>query len=147
MRVLFDTNVVLDVLLERQPFLASSALSFARAEAGEVQGFLCATTVTTIFYLTEKAQGQEAAFQAVRALLAFLEIAPVHRPVLDQASELGFSDFEDAVLHEAARHVHAVAIVSRNTRHFRGGALPAYSPEDFNRAMDLQGSEVHEPPW
>ena len=61
MRVLFDTNVVLDLLLARQPHVETAAALVARVERGELTGCLCATTVTTIFYLASKAVGAEAA--------------------------------------------------------------------------------------
>jgi len=60
--------------------------------------------------------------------------------------ELKLSDFEDAVLHEAARQVGAQAIVSRNRGDFRGRQLPVYLPEELNRAFRLRGDEVHEGP-
>ncbi|KAB7554364.1 PIN domain-containing protein [Verminephrobacter sp. Larva24] len=53
--VLFDTNVVLDVLLDREPHVHASAQAMALVERGEVRGFLCATTVTTLFYLASRA--------------------------------------------------------------------------------------------
>ncbi len=68
----------------------------------------------------------------------------MNRPVLASAVELKLSDFEDAVLHEAARQVGAQAIVSRNRSDFRGCELPVYLPEELNRAFRLQSDEVHE---
>ena len=55
MKVMFDTNVILDVLLECPPFSEPAAKLLSRAERGEIQGFVCATTITTIFYLARKA--------------------------------------------------------------------------------------------
>jgi predicted nucleic acid-binding protein len=80
LKVLFDTNVVLDVLLGREPHVAASADLLARAETGDLTGYLCATTVTTLHYLTAKAIGPEQASTHLRNLLALCEIAPVHRP-------------------------------------------------------------------
>jgi predicted nucleic acid-binding protein len=51
MRVLFDTNVILDVLLERRPFSESASKLLSRVEKGEITGLVCATTITTIYYL------------------------------------------------------------------------------------------------
>ena len=70
MKVLFDTNVVLDFLLDRKPFSAVAARLLARVERGEIEGLLGATTLTTIHYLLAKVIGGEAALDAVRKELA-----------------------------------------------------------------------------
>ena len=101
MRILFDTNVVLDVLLDRKPFSLASAKLFSKVESGELSGYVCATTITTIHYLARKAIGLESAAQEIEKLMKLFEIAPVNRAVLDSALSSGFSDFEDAVIHES----------------------------------------------
>jgi predicted nucleic acid-binding protein len=135
LRVLFDTNVVLDLLLDRAPFVEASEQILSRVEAGELSGYLCATTVTTIHYLAAKALGARRALAEVRKLLALFEIAPVNRPILESSLESDFSDFEDAVLHEAARQVEVDAIVTRNRSDFRRALLPAHSPEEMIRIL------------
>lgn len=77
-------------------------------------------------------------------LLSIFEVAPVNRPVLEAALNLDLADFEDAVLHEAARQVGAEAIVSRDRHGFRRADVPAYTAEEFLRALTLRGEEVHE---
>ena len=142
MRILVDTNVILDVLLAREPHLRDSAAVMSRVESGDVAGWLCATTITTIFYLVAKAGSTNTAMAQVRKLLALFEIAPVNRPVLETAITLGFADFEDAVLHEAARQVDAKAIVSRNTSHFKNAELPVYTPAELLEILDLQSADL-----
>lgn len=140
MKVLFDTNVILDVLLQRAPHVAASASLLSRAEAGEVTCYLCATTVTTLHYMTAKALGSEQACAHLRNLLALCEIAPVHRPVLEKALDAGFHDFEDAVLHEAARQVAADAIATRNLQDFKKSVLPVYTPEELLKVLAARES-------
>lgn len=113
MKVLFDTNVLLDVMLDREPFANTEAQLFSRAEAGEITGFLYATTVTTIHYLATKIVGADQAQLEVGKLFKLFEIAPLNRVILEDATKFNFSDLEDAVLYEAARHVGAHAIVTR----------------------------------
>lgn len=120
---------MLDLLLDREPYASHAADLLSRAEVGEVNGCLCATTVTTLYYLAAKAVGKDPALTAVRDLLVFLEVAPVNRSILEAALNSGFLDFEDAVLHEAARQASAQAIVTRNLEDFKKAALPIYSPE------------------
>jgi predicted nucleic acid-binding protein len=130
-KVLLDTNVVLDLLLAREPHADGAARLFGLIDRGRLRGTLCATTLTTIHYLATKAAGHRQARAHVRSLLTLFEIAPVDRTVLGQALELDFADFEDAVLHEAARLSGAAAIVTRNGKDFRGAALPVLSPQEL----------------
>ena len=131
MKVLLDTNVVLDVLLDREPYAASASQLFSRVENGELVGAICATTVTTIHYLTTKALDAQQALENVKKLLHLFEIAAVNRAVLEAALEAGFVDFEDAVIDASARHTDAVAIVTRNGADFAQAQLPIYSPDEL----------------
>ncbi len=138
MKVLVDTNVVLDVLLDRQPFAKSAARIFAFVEESKIEGFLCATTVTTVDYLLGQALAPAKARQALRQLLHLFEIAPVNRPVLEQALQSRISDFEDAVLEQSARLVGADAIATRNVRDFEKSSVTVFDPVDLIAATDEQ---------
>ena len=131
MKVVFDTNVILDVLLERPPFAEPAANLLARAERGEIQGFLCATTVTTIFYLSRKALGRESARRQIGDLLSILDVAPVNRAVLERAAQSEIDDFEDAVIVESARQVQAQVILTRNERDFAKSTIAVHSPSSL----------------
>lgn len=135
MKVLFDTNVVLDLLLERKPFVQHSELLFAEVEKGSITGYLSATTITTIFYLATKAVNIKAANQMVSGLLELFDVAAVNRLVLEDALSLKFPDFEDAVLHEAARHAGAQAIVTRNENDFQKATLAIYTPIELVKIL------------
>lgn len=131
MRVLFDTNIVLDVLLARAPHAAAAAQLFDLVERGAFEGYVGATTVTTIHYLATKAVGRARAKRHLRELLTLFEVAPVDREVLRQAMELDVADYEDAVLHEAARAADVSAIVTRDRRGFARASLPVMTPLEF----------------
>ena len=81
----------------------------------------------------------------IRKLLRLFDVAPVNRVVLETALEArGFTDFEDAVLHEAARQVGADALVTRNGKDFRRAKLAVYGPEDFISAIVAQQDGLEE---
>lgn len=131
MRVLFDANVVLDVLLARQPHFGPSASCMALVSSDQVSGLVCATTVTTIYYLARKLLGPQTALDAVARLLGLFEVAAVDGRCLNSAAMAGFADFEDAVQHESARHGGADCIVTRNAADFAASSLPVYTPEQL----------------
>ncbi len=135
MKILFDTNIILDVLLERKPFSREASFLLSRVERSEISGYLCATTVTTIHYLVSKALGSQAALRHIQSLLALFIIAPVNHQVLEKAAILNFRDFENAVLHEAACHAGIESIVTRNTVDFKKSTLPVFAPGDLVAAL------------
>ena len=131
MRVLVDTNVVLDVLLARRPFVVASAEVFGLVEHARIEGLLCATTITTIDYLLTQAMPRPAARQALQKILALFEIAPVNRAVLEEAIRSKVTDFEDAVLDQAGRLAGAEVIVTRNQPDFRFASLKVVGPDEL----------------
>jgi predicted nucleic acid-binding protein len=138
-RVLFDTNVVLDHLLEREPFVDAAEQLLSLVDAGEVEGLICSTTATTIHYLAAKAVGASAAVEYLRELLSIFDVACVDKDVLRTALDAGFADFEDAVVHEAARRAGASAIVTRDASDFARSQLPVFSPIELLAAVRADG--------
>lgn len=128
MRVLFDTNILIDFLLDRAPFADAAADLLSRVDRGEIQGLACANSFTTIFYLAQKAVGLADARRYISALLSILEVAPVNRATLEHAADSVTSDFEDAVIIEAGQQASAECIVTRNERDFANSPIPVYSP-------------------
>ncbi|OGV69557.1 MAG: twitching motility protein PilT [Lentisphaerae bacterium RIFOXYA12_FULL_48_11] len=131
MRILVDTNVVLDVLLARQPFVGASAEVFSLVEHSKIEGLLCATTITTIDYLLMQSMSRSSATQALRKLLELFEIASVNRVVLEEALKSKLTDFEDAVLDQAGRLAGAEVVVTRNQKDFRHAALKVFAPDEL----------------
>jgi len=128
-RILFDTNVILDVLLERQPYVEASAAAWAAVETGNAEGMLAAHAVTTIHYLVRKETGNIKARRIMSAILRVFGIATVDSAVIQEALQLPFSDFEDAVTAAAARSAGCECIVTRDPRGFRGSTVRALTPE------------------
>ena len=143
MNVLFDTNVVLDVLLDRKPFSDSATVLFSWAEDGIITGILGATTITTIFYPATKVVGREQAEEAIAKLLSIFTIASISRSVLEAAIKSSFSDFEDAVLYQAACHSNARAIVTRDLAGFKKSKISVYSPDEFVKMILALNEEMN----
>jgi predicted nucleic acid-binding protein len=114
MRILIDTNVVLDFLQQREPFVEDVAKLFEKIDAGEIEGFIAATTITNIYYIVRKAAGIVAAQDAITQILTDLYICPVDRSVIEQAIAFNFRDFEDAVQYACAIAHRLDVIVTRD---------------------------------
>lgn len=131
MKVLFDTNIVLDVILAREPFWEVASQLTARVEQKDIEGFLGATTLTTVHYLVAKAEDRDRALTAIRRLLGLFQIARIDHSVLERAALSPIEDFEDAVLHEAAKAEALDAIVTRNRKDFRQATILILAPEEL----------------
>lgn len=141
MKVLYDVNVLLDVLLQRAPFHLTAAKLLAAAEQSQVHGFLCSSSVTTIYYLIVQHMEPLAAKQIIQRLLQIFDLAPVDRLVLQSALQSAITDFEDAVLCESAYHVGVDGIVTRDAAHFAASPVKVYSPDGLLTWLARQGAE------
>lgn len=135
-RVLIDLNVVLDVLQFRQPHFRHSSVILALAESGTIQGLLAAHSWTTLFYLYSRSQSASVARVRLTELLQFLEVAAVDQTVIEQALNLPYDDYEDAVQMMAAVRGKADYLVTRNVRDFDSGPLPVLQPAELIALME-----------
>jgi predicted nucleic acid-binding protein len=127
-KLLLDVNVVLDVALNRVPFVVDAARLLTAIDTGRAQGYVAAHTVTTVFYIIAKNQGFQSAVAAVAELLRILDVVPAERADLSQALSLGWKDFEDAVQSVSASKVGADFIGTRDPKDFHGAAVPVREP-------------------
>jgi len=138
LKILLDTNIVLDVLMDRMPFSDTAVELFSKVEAGAIIGYLCGTTITTVYYLASKILGAARAQEEIKKLLSLFEVAPVNRLVLESALVVDFHDFDDAVIHEAACHVGADAIITRNLKDFKKPRISVYTSDELVRILNSQ---------
>ena len=131
MKILIDTNIVLDLILERQPFVENAVFIFEQIERGNLAGYVAATTITNIFYILRKAEGREAALAAIHRLLIGLQFCAVDRQTIETALSLGLKDFEDSIQLACATLDQLDAIVTRDPKDFSGSNLPIYSPTEL----------------
>ena len=131
MKVLIDTNVILDVWLARQPFLPASARILSAAEKKKISGVICPTTVTTLHYLVKKHRGEAKARELLKDLLKICSVGTFRRPEIDDALESKIKDFEDAVIEAVALRTSSEVIATRNTVDFKGSRVPAREPHSI----------------
>ncbi len=128
-KVLFDTNVVLDVLLDRKPYAEASAAAWAAVETGISDGMLAAHALMTIHYLVRKELGAIKARRIVSDILRVFGVAAIDGRVIEEALQLSFSNLEDGVTAAAARAAGCEYIVTRDPKGFRGSPVRCLTPE------------------
>jgi predicted nucleic acid-binding protein len=134
-RVLFDLNLILDVLLDRTPHAEASAALWAAVEGGEAEGLLAAHAVTTLHYLASRSGGAAFGNRCVTEVLSVFAVAQVDAPVLEHALSMGWADFEDAVCVAAAVTAGCHIIATRDARGFKKASIPALAPNEALAAI------------
>ncbi|OKH17576.1 PIN domain-containing protein [[Limnothrix rosea] IAM M-220] len=132
MKILFDTNILLDFLLQREPFFTEVAPLFKAIATGQIIGHVTATTITDIFYIARKhTKSIVKARQSIATILVSFDICPIDRYIIEAAYHSDISDFEDAVQIFAAIAQDVDAIVTRDRHDFENSPLPIYSPTEL----------------
>ncbi|MEH2303285.1 MAG: PIN domain-containing protein [Nostoc sp.] len=129
--MLFDSDVLLDILAQRQPFVVASARALNTVMQNQVQGYVSGHAVTNIFYILRRQVGNEVAHELLAKLLQHFQVASVTDEVIRQALNSPIKDFEDAVTSAAALTAGLEIIVTRNTPVFVASLVPAMLPDEF----------------
>ena len=128
---LVDTNVIIDMLLDREDADAACAV-FDGAERGDYSLHICALSFTTMFYSLRKILSRENRINALTQLNEAVEVAAVDSKVIDMALKSGWKDFEDAVQNfSAVADPQISAIITRNTKDFKDSSLEVIDSVEF----------------
>lgn len=144
MRLFLDTNVLLDVLAGRQPWVHDSATVLSLLESDDFVGVVAAHSITTLDYLCVKELGREQATAALVALLKLVSVAPLDQETILKAIALGWRDFEDAIQMLSAAEANADYLVTRNASDFKASPVPVMSPSELLVLLRSQGLELPE---
>lgn len=131
MKILLDTNVVLDLLLARESFVAYAREIFVLIENGEIEGYLCANSVTTLHYLIGREKNKEAADEIISELLSLFEVTLVDKKVLTEAITNNGIDYEDSVIYTSAFYSNIEMIVTRDKKGFKNSKISILTPQEF----------------
>jgi predicted nucleic acid-binding protein len=142
--ILLDTNVVLDVLLARQPWSQDATEIWQAHRAGTVAAHVAATTLTNIFYVSRKLVGRERAWQGVHTCLNQLRIIAVDDSLLHAAAAMGGQDLEDNLQIVCAAAATLEAIVTRDPGGFAHSPIEVLTPAQF--LQRLRATADHEQP-
>ncbi|MFM7172082.1 MAG: PIN domain-containing protein [Caldilinea sp.] len=128
MRILLDTNVVLDVLLKREPWVSEASAIWQANDDGRLVGHLMASALTDIFYVARRLADREAARAAVETCLEAFEFCPVDRHALELAHLHPGADFEDNLQMVCAEIAQLDAIVTRDPDDFKAATVAVLTP-------------------
>jgi predicted nucleic acid-binding protein len=130
-RILLDTNVILDVALKREPFYGAAAAILEASDYRDIHLFITASSVTDLYYVVRKEKGHDLGIQFLRNLLDCVDVCSMDKSILLAALSYDFSDFEDAVQSAAAVGDKMDVIVTRNKTDYAKSLVKALSPDEF----------------
>jgi predicted nucleic acid-binding protein len=131
MRVLLDTDVIVDVMTARLPFAKEAAELLDLNDEGTFEAYISALTPLNVFYIARNTKSSANLRQSVKELLEAVRVCPLNDSVLHAAFATNFSDYEDAVQHCCATAAGLDAIVTRNVRDYKNSTLPVFTPAEF----------------
>ena len=132
MNVVIDTNVILDVIGKREPFVQFSAAVLMLVAKGNLSASITANTITDIYYLAKKHHhDHEVTKTALLNIIDLHEIVDVTKADCIKAFDLPMTDYEDALLAQCARRIKADYIISRDVKDFKNSPVKTITPKDF----------------
>ncbi len=131
MRLLIDTNVLLDVLQIREPYFADSLRIWGYCEDNIVEGYISAVSFVNISYVMRKELTPDRMQEMFIALALTFKVVDLHFSDLEIAANMKWKDYEDAVQSATAERINADYIITRNTKDFQNSKVKAFTPEEY----------------
>jgi len=134
--ILIDSDVILDSLLNRQPFSSDSSKVLTLCESKNFQGFVTGIIIANIYYLLKKEHSSQRILEAIKQLLTFLDVLVIDKNTILQSIEWEFGDFEDALQNYSAESYGSInAIITRNIKDYKKSSLSILTPEMFLKTL------------
>ena len=137
MRLLIDTNIILDVLQKREPHYKASSIIWKLCEVKKVEGCVSTLTFANIMYILRKELTSEQIRETLKALSLIFDFTDLTPGILQCAAELEMKDFEDAIQTATAKKINADYIISRNIKDFTASDIAAYTPSEFLERFEM----------
>ena len=130
--IFVDTDVIIDLLIDRKPFSNHSKVLFDLAEKNKLQIWISSLSISNIYYVIRKFVGEAKSRSVIKDLIDIVEVQGVNKKEVLDAFSSNFKDFEDGIQHSTAESITGItAILTRNTRDYKSSNLPVFSPEIF----------------
>ena len=131
MKVLIDTNIILDVLCKRPAFYEDSAKIFKLCEVKKISGVISALSIPNILYILRKELDADKTREILDSLMLIFSVADLKADDLKKAADMRFKDYEDAIQSACATRIKANYIVTRNIKDFSESKVTAIKPAEL----------------
>ena len=128
MRLLFDTNIILDIALKREPHYLESANVLRKVDNKTFFGFITATTITDIYYISKKEKGHSITIEFITNLIQYIDVIGIDKEIILESLSTKLADFEDAIQSVASSFHNIDFIITRNTKDYKNSVIKAVTP-------------------
>jgi predicted nucleic acid-binding protein len=130
-KLFLDTNVVLDLLGEREAFYEPAAKIATLADKGRIQIIVSALTYSTVYYILSRFEDKEVVKEKIRKLRVIAQTSDLTDKVSDQGLTSKFRDFEDSLQYYCAVETNCNKLITRNVKDFKESRIPVLTPEEY----------------
>lgn len=131
-KVLIDSDVLLDVFFDRQPFSKFAEMVLIKCENKQLQGFVTPVIISNVYYLLKKGSTHEKVIKKITQLLSIIDVLIIDKQIILKALNSDFKDFEDALQNYAAENALQIdLILTRNIKDYKNSKIAVMTPEYF----------------
>ncbi len=136
-RLFIDSDIILDIALNRQPFFNSSSLLLSSIEIKLFEGYTSSIIISNLYYIIRKIESHRHAIDFISKLGLLLKVLPVDDEVIKKSLESSFKDFEDAIQYYTALAGNINYIITRNVKHYTRSEIHVHTPEEFIKLKEI----------
>ena len=130
-KVFLDTNVVVDLLGEREPYYDAAAKIATLADKGKIEVFVSALTYSTVYYLLSRFENKTQVKEKIRKFKLIAQTSDLSDNIIDKGLSSNFNDFEDALQYYCALKMDCKIMITRNGKDFKESEIPVLSPDEY----------------
>jgi len=138
-KLFIDSDIILDIALNRHPYYPSSALILSSIEIKLFEGYTSPINISNIYYIIRKIESHKHAIDFISKLRLILKLLPVDDDVIKKSLESKFKDFEDAIQYYTALTNNINYIITRNVKHYTRSDIHVHTPEQYIKMKEISG--------
>ena len=135
-KLFIDADVLLDILLNREPFVLDAVQLFAFIEAERFKAYTSPVVISNVYYMLSKLKDEKTARTAIGKLLCMIEVLPVDQKITKLALVSLMKDFEDAIQYYCAKNSDIPTLITRNIKHYKVDDMLIATPREFIKMLD-----------
>ena len=133
-KIFIDSDIILDVLAERDEFVEVAAELFELGHLNEIELFTTAVVLANVFYMLRKTSGIEKARKNLQKLRLIIHVLPIDEKIVDLSLNSQFNDFEDGLQYFTAKENNISKLITRNTKHYKVDDMIVETAEEYIRS-------------
>ena len=132
-----DTDVIIDFLVNREPYLQNATLLFDLADKRKIKLYTSSICLNNVHYICRKVLGEKKSRLVITELLEIIDVVSVSGKEIEESLKSDFKDFEDGLQHATAISNNEIkSIITRNIKDFKSSTLPVLTPDNFLASLE-----------